>query len=102
MKGVCKHCHVCQLSKNSGRKIGLVPEKKREITKWSRVNVDLWDPKTIYNKNIKNYQLYVITMVDPVMGWFGLSQLKGKSNAFVCMKRFDSAWLACYPCPREI
>ena len=46
VKRVCKHCHVCQMSKNSGRKkFGLVPEKKGEITKWSRVNVDLWGPK---------------------------------------------------------
>ena len=29
LKRVCKHCHVCQMSKNSGRmKFGLVPEKK--------------------------------------------------------------------------
>ena len=41
-------------------------------------------------------------MVDPVTGWFELSQLKGKPDVFVCMKRFDSTWLACYPRPREI
>ena len=41
-------------------------------------------------------------MVDPVTGWFVLYQLKGKPNAFVCMKRFDSTWLARYPHPREI
>ena len=29
-------------------------------------------------------------------------QLKGKSDGFVCMKRSDSAWLACYPRLREI
>ena len=39
----CKHYHVCQMSKNSGRKrFGLVPENKGEITKWSQVKVDLW------------------------------------------------------------
>ena len=43
------------------------------------------------------------TMVDPVTGWFELSQLiKGKTDGFVCMKRFDSAWLPRSPCPREI
>ena len=41
-------------------------------------------------------------MVDQVTGWFELSQLKGKPNGFMCIKCFDSAWLARYPCPREI
>ena len=41
-------------------------------------------------------------MVDPVTGWFELFQLKGKPNKFVCMKRFNSAWLARYPRPRTI
>ena len=39
------------MSKNSGRKqFRLVPENKGEIIKWSRVNVDLWGPKTIKKK----------------------------------------------------
>ena len=103
MKRVYKHCHTCQMSKNSGRKkYGLVPEKKGETTKWSQVNVDLWDPKTIRNKNGKDYKIHVMTMVDPVTRWFELSQLKDKPDTFVWMKRFDSAWLARYPRPREI
>ena len=103
VKWVCKHYHVCQMSKNSGRKkFRLVPEKKGEITKWSRVYVDLWGPKIIRNKNGKTYKIHVMTMVDPVTGWFELSQLKGKPDAFVCIKCFDSALLARYPRPREI
>ena len=87
VKRVCKHCHVCQMSKNSSRKkFGLVPEKKREMFKWSRVNVDLWGPKIICNKNSKDYKIHVMTIVDPVTGWFELAQLKDKSNVFVCMK----------------
>ena len=85
VKRVCKHCHVCQMSENSGRKkFELVLGKKGEITMWSQVNVD-----PICNKNGKKYHIHVMTMVDPVMGWFELSQLKGKPNALVCMKRFD-------------
>ena len=68
----------------------------------SRVNVDLLDPKIISNKNGKDYKIHVIAMVDPVTGWFELYQLKGKSNALMCMKRFTSTWLARYPHPREI
>ena len=103
MKRVCKHCHVCQTSKNSSRKkFGLVPEKKGEITKWSQVKLDLWGFKTVQNKNGKNYHIHVMTMVDPVTGWFKLSQLKGKPNVCICMKSFDSTWLARYPRQREI
>ena len=86
-----------KISKNSGRKkFGLVPKKEGEITKWSKVNIDLWGPKTIQNKNGKNYTIHAMTMIDPVTGWFELAQLKGKSNVFVCMKHFDSALLARY------
>ena len=41
-------------------------------------------------------------MIDPMTGWFELSLLKGKPNAFVCMKCFDSTWLTPYPRLREI
>ena len=39
---ICKHCHICQMSKKSGRKkYGLLPPKEAECLKWNRVNVDL-------------------------------------------------------------
>ena len=48
----CKNCKECQMSKKTNKiKIGLIPEKKGEVTKWSRVNVDLWGPKTVKNMN---------------------------------------------------
>ena len=48
----CKTCDVCQRCKQSCKiKYGLLPEKRGEITKFSRVNVDLWGPKTVKNKN---------------------------------------------------
>ena len=43
-----------------------------------------------------------MTIVDSVTGWFEMFQLKGKSDAFVCMKCFDSVWIDLYPRPREI
>ena len=76
MKRVCKHCHLCQMSKNSGKKkLGLVPEKKGEITEWSQVNVGLLGLKAIRNKNGKDYMVHVMTIADLVKGWFELSQL---------------------------
>ena len=48
----CKSCERCQLLKKTNkRKVGLLPEKKGELTKWLRVNVDLWGPKTVNNVN---------------------------------------------------
>ena len=65
----CKTCNICQRYKRTcKKKYGLLPEKKGEITKWSRVNVDLWGPKTVKNKNGWDYKIHVMTMVDPVTG----------------------------------
>ena len=66
------------------------------------MNVELWNPKSVCNKNNTKYNIHVLTMVDQVTGWFELSQLKGKPNAFACMKRFDSTWLARFPRPRKV
>ena len=44
----CKPCDICQRCKRTRKKkYGFLPEKKGEIAKWSRVNVDLWGPKTV-------------------------------------------------------
>ena len=52
----CKTCDICQRCKKTRRKkYGLSPEKVGEITKWSRVNVDLWGPKTVKNENGWDY-----------------------------------------------
>ena len=65
----CKHCKICQLFKTTRKtKYGLLPAKTAEIIKWSRVNVDLWGPKTVHNKNGKDYKIYVLTMIAPVTG----------------------------------
>ena len=76
--------------------------KVGEITKWSRVNVDLWGPKTIKNRNGWDYQIHVMTLVDPVTGWFEQQQLYGSPTAYRCQQIFDNTWLARYPRPRQI
>ena len=55
--------------------------EKGEVTKWNRVNVDLWSPKTVKDKNSWNYQ----------------AQLYGTPTASCCQQIFDTTWLACYP-----
>ena len=88
---LCRHCKTCQLAKKTNkRKYGLIPEKKGEITKWSRVNVDLWGPKTVNNKNGFSYDVHVMTMVDPVTGWFEACQLYGTPTLFRCQQILDT------------
>ena len=44
----CKTCPTCQKCKKSfTNKYGFLPQKEAESTKWSRVNLDCWGPKTI-------------------------------------------------------
>ena len=98
-----KHCHICQMSKRTNKKkYGLLPEKLAETTKWRRVNVDLWGPKTIKNVNGYDYQVHVMTMVDPVTGWPEFAQLYGKPTAYRCQEILDNVWLSRYPRPEEI
>ena len=71
-----KICHECQMSKKAGKKkYGLLPPKTAETTRWNRVNVDLWGPKSIVNKNGWTYELHIMTIVDSVTGWFEQRQL---------------------------
>ena len=77
-------------------------KKTGKIIKERQLNVDLWGPKTIRKKNGRAYNIHVMKMVVPMMDWFKLVQLKGKPDACVYQKCFNSALLACYPHLREI
>ena len=100
---ICKHCHICQMSKKSGRKkYGLLPPKEAECLKWNRVNVDLWGPKTIHNKDGNIYKLHAMTMIDPTTGWFEIATLRDGKTAAEAQRLFDSVWIARYPRPNEI
>ena len=67
--------------KASKKKYGLIPTKNAETTRWNRVNVDLWGPKSIVSVNGWTYELHIMTMVDPVTGWFEQRQLYDEPNA---------------------
>ena len=62
----------------------------------------LWGPKSIKNKNGFTYEIHIMTMVDPVTGWFERQQLYGTPTAYCCQEILDNVWLARYPRPREI
>ena len=102
VKNLCKHCHTCQMFKKNGRKkYGLLPAKEAECVKWSRVNVDLWGPATIRN-NGQTHKIHVMTMIDPVTGWFEVAKLRNGPTALEAQRLLDSVWLARYPRPRQI
>lgn len=105
VKECCRPCDKCQRCKTTRKvKYGLLPEKEGEVVKWSRVNVDLWGPKSIVSKNGYTYQLHIMTMVDPVTGWFEMAQLyEGEApTAKRCQEILDTVWLSRYPRPKEI
>ena len=98
-----KTCPTCQKCKRSlNYKYGLLPEKAAEVTKWNRVNLDCWGPKTIKNKNGFDYEIYVLTMVYPVTGWFEYAQIYEAPTAMRYQELFNTTWYSRYPCPREI
>ena len=71
VKELVRTCHECHLFKQaSEKKYGLLPPKNAELIRWNRVNADLWGPKLVVNINGFTYKLHVMTMVDPVTGWF--------------------------------
>ena len=54
------------------------------------------------NVNEYTYELHIMTMVDPVTGWFEQRQLYDEPNAFTCQQILDSVRLSWYPRPKEI
>ena len=80
----CKTCDIYQWCKQN----------------WSRVNVDLLGPKTV--KKLIKLSIHVMTMVDPVTGWFEQAQLYGTMTAHLCKTIFDNTWLVGYLPTREI
>ena len=74
----CKTYPTYQKYKNFFKnKYGFLLEKVAESTKWSRVNLDCWGPKTIKIKNDWDYNIYLLTMANPVTGWFEYAQIFG-------------------------
>ena len=87
VKQLVKTCHECQMYKKAGKKnYSLLPPKDAESIRWNRINVDLWGPKSVVNSNGFTYEIHVMTMVDPVTGWFEQQQLYGPPTAYRCQQ----------------
>jgi len=102
VKAFCKNCRVCQKCKKSSKKYGKLPAKVAEQNIWNRVNIDLWGPKSIKNRDGQTYKMHLMTMIDPVSGWFECAVIRRNPNSDKIQKIFDDTWLARYPRPSTI
>jgi transposase InsO family protein len=88
------------LFKKQWKKYGHLPPKEAEELPWSRVNVDLIGPYVVRTP-MATHTLRALTMIDPVTGWFKLTDIADK-NASTVMEAFNNTWLTRYPLPQYI
>ena len=105
----CKKCSICQTSKVSKKKYGLLPAKEAETIPWNRLCVDLIGP---YRIPIKKYRkskdvkkkystIWCVTMIDPATSWFEMKQIPNK-EAITVASAVEQCWLSRYPWPKKI
>ena len=101
---VAKHvkaCDTCQKSKKTGKKYGKLPEKKVESQPWETLHVDMYGPKTIRRTNGEVLQFQVVTMIDPVTGWFEMVSYDDGTQETIS-NLVEMTWLMRYPRPSKI
>ena len=54
------------------------------------------------NKKDWSYQIHVMTMADPVTGWFEQAQLSSALTIYCCQQIFDNTRLSRYQSPKGI
>lgn len=96
-----KGCEVCQSSKRQLKKYGHLPEKRVEDTPWETVHIDLYGPKKIRRTNGPPIDFKVVTMIDPVTGWFEMCSFDDKQPETI-LNILEYQWLARYPRPNKI
>ena len=88
----CKACRTCQLFKKQRKKYRhLPPTKEAEELPWSCVNIDLIGPYVVCTSNA-TYTLRALTMINPVTGWFEVTDIADK-NANTVMEAFNSQYV---------
>ena len=114
----CRQCSVCQATKKTNAKYGLLPAKREpEVSPWKTLCIDLIGPYSIGKDITERYKdkegkwhtkvvqkapvLHCLTMIDPATCWFDIVQISDKSSMEVagCL---ESAWLNRYPIPTEV
>ena len=69
---------MCQCIKRSTKKYGKITAKLEEETPWNKLCVDLIAPYKIRRKGKHTLILKAFTMIDPVTGWFEVTQYSDK------------------------
>ena len=72
-----------------------------EETPWTELCVDLIGPYKIRRKGKEPLILKSITMIDPVTGWFGVTQYRD-NKAMTIANLLETTWLVRYPWPLDI
>lgn len=96
VKELVKTYHSYQVCKKVGKKkYTLLPPNNAESICWNIVNADLWGLKSMANVSVMTYELQVMTMVNPVTGWFEQRWLHG--NPYTCQQIPDNICLSRCP-----
>ena len=98
---VCKKCSICQKAKVTNQKYGKLPPKMAESSPWDTLCADLIGPYKIHCKGKKDLQLWCLTMIDPVTGWFKMAQIPNKTAAVVA-DIAEKMWFTRYPLPQKV
>ena len=97
----CTKCHICQKTKRSSKKYGLLPPKEAEADPWDVLCVDLIGPYTIKRRGKKNLVLWCVTMIDPATGWFEMREIPNK-EAITIANLVEQTWFTRYPWPSQV
>ena len=94
-------CDTCQKAKKAGRSYGQLPVKQVVTKPWEILHVDLYGPKKIKRADGSMLEFKVMTMVDPVTGWFEMMSYDDATPETI-MNLLEIAWLCRYPRPAAI
>ena len=96
------NCDTCQRTNRSNIKYDELPDKEAEEIPQHKLYVDINGFYVIQKKVYKEYlNLKAITMIDPVTGWFEITQYNNK-RATSITKLVESMCLSRYPRPMDI
>lgn len=96
-----KTCPICQKAKKTSRHYGQLPAKQVETKPWETLHVDLYGPKTIKRKDGTKLKFQVMTMIDPVTGWFEMKSYDDGTPETIT-NLLEIAWLNRYPRPHTV
>ena len=92
---------VYQRKKRSAKKYGKLPAKTVEEIPWNKLCVDLIGPYKICRKGKEPLISKDVNMIDPVTGWFEVTQYRDK-KATTIENLVETTWLVRYPWPVDI